>query len=187
MQNGALSELLSHWKLENPYIIGHDFGGSTVLRTHLLNEVSFSKIILVDPVAVAPWGSTFFRHVKNYEDAFQGIPEYIHEEIVSTYVKGAMHKEVSVETLEGIKRPWLGKQGQEAFYRQIVQANQKYTDEVEPLYKSINVPVLILWGEEDTWIPLERGQKLHERVSTSSFVAGHLCRKINQQPCYLIY
>jgi len=43
--------------------VGHDFGGTTVLRTHLISERKFEKIVLIDPVAVSPWGSPFFQHV----------------------------------------------------------------------------------------------------------------------------
>ncbi|MGN8648050.1 alpha/beta fold hydrolase [Gracilibacillus sp. HCP3S3_G5_1] len=38
VQNKVLSELLEFWGLKNPMIIGHDFDGTTVLRTHLLEE-----------------------------------------------------------------------------------------------------------------------------------------------------
>ena len=53
------------------------------------------------------------------------------------------------EETEPYIKPWLGKEGQAAFYRQIEQNDQRYTDEVEPLYGQIERPVLILWGEED--------------------------------------
>ncbi|MGJ9384338.1 alpha/beta fold hydrolase [Salipaludibacillus sp. CF4.18] len=188
VQNKVLSELLEFWELKNPMMIGHDFGGTTVLRTHLLEEHNFEKIILIDPVAIAPWGSPFFAHVNKYESAFQGIPEYIHDAMVSTYVRGAMYKEMDNETLNGIKDPWLGSIGQQAFYRQIAQASQKYTDEIEPVYSTINKPVLIIWGEEDTWVPIEKGQKLHGKIKTSSFVsiprAGHLVQE--DQPSILL-
>src|SRR5699024_6663514 len=144
--NKVFSELLNYWELKNPIVIGHDFGGTTVLRTHLLEKQDFEKMILIDPVAVAPWGSSFFSHVNRYEAAFQGIPGYIHEAIVSTYIQGAKYKAMDKETLEGIINPWLGSTGQGAFYRQIAQANQEYTDDVESLYSEIKKPVLIVWG-----------------------------------------
>ena len=46
IQNRILSELLDHWGLEQPMIIGHDFGGATVLRTHLLNARAFEPSLL---------------------------------------------------------------------------------------------------------------------------------------------
>ncbi len=77
VQNQVLDRLLTHWNLDTPAIVGHDFGGTTVLRTHLLNEQDFERIILIDPVAISPWGSPFFQHVNAHEAAFAGVPDYI--------------------------------------------------------------------------------------------------------------
>ncbi len=187
VQNELLAALLKHWQLDAPRIIGHDFGGTTVLRAHLLNKVPFEQIVLVDPVALGPWGSSFFAHVREHEAAFAGVPDYIHEAIVAAYVKGAMHTEMSAETLAGILRPWMGDFGRKAFYRQIAQADQKYTDEIEPLYPTITRPTLIAWGENDEWIPLTIGKKLHSLIPNAQFVpianAGHLVQE--DQPAKL--
>ena len=177
-----------HWGLENPCIIGHDFGGTTVLRTHLINGRDFRKMVLIDPVAISPWGSPFFQHVNAHEAAFAGVPDYIHEAIVRAYVKTAAFKPIDGKTLDRIVRPWIGADGKAAFYRQIAQANSCFTDEIQPLYGNISKPVLILWGQEDTWIPLEKGKILHEMIPNSLFHvisdAGHLV--IEEQPDRLI-
>ena len=60
----------------------------------------------------------------------------------------------------GIVSPWTGEQGKVAFYRQMAQADSRYTDEIQSLYPAITTPTLILWGREDSWIPLERGEEL---------------------------
>jgi len=188
IQNKVLDQLLDHWELENPSIIGHDFGGTTVLRTHLISGYDFDKIVLINPVAVSPWGSPFFQHVHAYEAAFAGVPDYIHEAIVRAYVKTAAFKPIDDVTLDIIVRPWTEPDGKPAFYRQIAQANSSYTDEVQPLYAHISRQVLILWGREDTWIPLEQGEVLHDMIPGSSLHvipdAGHLV--IEEQPDQLI-
>jgi pimeloyl-ACP methyl ester carboxylesterase len=123
IQNQVLDHLLDHWGLENPAIVGHDFGGTTVLRTHLIDGRDFHKIVLIDPVAVSPWGSPFFRHVQAHETAFAGIPDYIHEAIIRAYVKTAAFKPIDDATLDMIVAPWTGDDGKAAFYRQIAQAD----------------------------------------------------------------
>ena len=148
IQNQILDQLLDHWGLGNPFIIGHDFGGTTVLRTHLINGRTFRKIVLIDPVAVSPWGSPFFKHVNVHEAAFAGVPDYIHEAIVRAYVKTAAFKPIDDVTLDMIVLPWIGPGGKAAFYRQIAQANSSFTDEIQPLYGKISKPVLIIWGRE---------------------------------------
>ena len=184
IQNQILDRLIDHWGLDKPFIIGHDFGGTTVLRTHLINGRTFRKIVLIDPVAVSPWGSPFFQHVNAYEAAFAGVPDYIHEAIVRAYVKTAAFKPIDDATLDMIVLPWIEPGGKAAFYRQIAQANSSFTDDIQPLYGKISKPVLILWGREDTWIPLEKGEALNEMIPGSIFHAisdaGHLV--IEEQP-----
>jgi pimeloyl-ACP methyl ester carboxylesterase len=74
--------------------------------------------------------------------------------------------------------PWIGKSGQAAFYRQITQADEGYTAEVELMLGSIDEPTHIVWGTEDTWIPSERAHRLHDLVPGSTLRliahAGHL-------------
>jgi pimeloyl-ACP methyl ester carboxylesterase len=82
----------------------------------------------------------------------------------------------------------LGDDGKAAFYRQIAQSDSAHTDEVQPLYAQITCPVLILWGREDSWIPLERGEALHDMIPGSMLRvipnAGHLV--IEEEPIQLI-
>jgi pimeloyl-ACP methyl ester carboxylesterase len=178
IQDDLLADLLSHWQLDSPAIVGHDFGGATLLRAHLLRGCEFSKIILIDPVAVSPWGSPFFQHVRKHETAFSSVPDYIHEAIVRAYVQSAAYKPINEAVLKEIVQPWLGPKGKPAFYRQIAQSDSKYTDEVQSLYGRIRSPTLILWGREDIWIPKERGYELSKMIPGSRLElipnAGHL-------------
>lgn len=188
IQNAILDRLIKFWGLESPAIIGHDFVGATVLRTHLLNKQDFDRIILIDPVAISPWGSPFFQHVKTHETAFAGVPDYIHEAIVRAYINTAAFIPISDDTMERTVQPWTEENGKAAFYRQIAQAREECTDEVQPDYSQITRPTMILWGAEDSWIPVERDRLLHELIPGSSFYeiqnAGHLV--IEEQPALLL-
>ncbi|BDD07802.1 alpha/beta hydrolase [Fulvitalea axinellae] len=188
IQNEALTALLDFWELDRPVVIGHDFGGATVFRTHLLNGKRYEKLVVIDPVAISPWGSPFFNHVNKHEEAFSGMPDYIHEAVVGAYIKTAAHGNLDQETIEGIIEPWTGEKGKAAFYRQIAQADQKYTDQIQGRYKDIKIPTLILWGEDDVWIPLEKGEKLNGLIPGSQLItvpeSGHLV--IEERPRELI-
>ena len=188
IQNQILHKLIDHWGLQNPSIIGHDFGGATALRAHILNARAFEKIVLIDPVSLSPWGSPFFKHVKDNEEAFAGVPDYIHEAIVRAYINTAAFKPIDEETMDKTIHPWTDSAGKSAFYRQIAQADSAFTDEVQSSYSRITQPVMILWGKEDTWIPLDRGKLLHEMIPGSLFHiipdAGHLV--IEERPELLV-
>lgn len=188
LQNRLLAELLDHWQLKRPLVIGHDFGGTTVLRSHLVSGCAYEKMVVIDPVALSPWGSPFFKHVNRHEDAFAGVPDYIHDAIVRAYVKTAAFTPIDEATLDRIAAPWTGRDGKAAFYRQIAQADSAFTDEIQPLYNTMGIPVLILWGKEDAWIPVEKGEQLHGLIPGSRFGvipdAGHLV--IEEQPGRLL-
>lgn len=188
VQNEVLVALLAHWHLKDPIIVGHDFGGATALRAHLLNQRPFRKIVLIDPVAVSPWGSPFFRHVNAHEQAFAGLPDYIHEAVARTYIQTAAFTPLDEEVMEATLSPWMGEQGKAAFYRQMAQADSRYTEEAQTLYPSIRTPTLILWGREDSWIPLARGRELQQLIPGSILriidQAGHLV--IEEKPDELV-
>lgn len=187
IQNKLLDALVEYWQLESPYIVGHDFGGTTVLRNHLLDNRDYRKIVVIDPVALSPWGSPFFKHIEKYESAFSGVPDYIHAAIVEAYIKTAAYQKLEQETIDGILAPWIGDQGKSAFYRQIAQADSKFTDEFQDKFADVNAPVLILWGEEDQWIPCEQAYLLQSKIEGSKLVTvpstGHLV--IEENPVML--
>ena len=188
IQNRLLNALIDHWKITNPFIVGHDFGGTTVLRNHILDRRNFSKIVVIDPVALSPWGSPFFKHIEKHESAFSGVPDFIHSAIVKAYIKTAAHLELNPKTIDGILTPWCGPLGKPAFYRQIAQADSKFTDEFQEKFSEVRAPVLILWGEEDQWIPCRQAYELHKRIENSKIVtipdSGHLV--IEEKPEVLV-
>jgi len=181
VQNLLLAELLAHWGVQRPDVIAHDFGGATALRAHLLNGCDYRSLTLIDPVALAPWGSPFVSHVRRHEDAFRGIPPYIHAALVAAYLRDAIERPMSEAELAPYVAPWLGEPGQAAFYRQIAQMDQKYTDELAPHLAAVRCPTLIVWGDEDRWIPPARGRELQQRIPGARLIgvpgAGHLVQE----------
>ena len=179
IQNLVLSEMLEHWGLEKPDVVAHDFGGATALRAHLLNGRDYRSLTLIDPVALSPWGSPFVDHVRQHQAAFRGVPAYIHQAIVSAYIRAAAQRVMSDEEIAPYVAPWQGEVGQAAFYRQIAQMDQKYTDEVTPRYGEVRCPTLILWGGR--WIPIERGRQLQREIPGARLRAiagaGHLVQE----------
>lgn len=178
VQNLVLAALLRFWALERPEVVAHDFGGATVLRAHYLQGLRYRRLTLIDPVALAPWGSPFVQHVRRHEEAFSGLPDYAHEALLKAYLQGASFRGLSDAAVDIYAGPWRGAEGQAGFYRQIAQMDLKYTDEIEALYGAFDFPAQILWGEEDRWIPIATGKRLAASLTRGRLVrvpqAGHL-------------
>ncbi|TDD83071.1 alpha/beta fold hydrolase [Actinomadura darangshiensis] len=180
-QGKVFTGLLEFWGLDEPSVVAHDFGGAVALRAHLLHGARYRRLALVDPVALAPWGSPFFRLVGANAEVFEQLPPALHGALVREYVTSASHRGLHPAALDALVSPWLGDAGQPAFYRQIAQAGQRYTDEVQGRYGELSLPVLICWGAEDTWIPQAKGHELADLVPGSRLHliegAGHLVQE----------
>lgn len=178
VQSELLAALIAYWGLDRPQVIGHDFGGLAVLRAHFINGVSYSKLHLVNAVAVLPSGSPFYAHVAEHEAAFAGLPDYAHEALFRAYAQAAAAFPLREESMQLYFGPWCSDVGKAAFYRQIAQADLGNIDEVQHLYKPTEFDVHIIWGMQDTFIPPTQGQELKERLAANSFTpiedASHL-------------
>lgn len=178
VQGELLNDLIGHWDLRVPHVVAHDYGGAVALRAHLVHGARFASLALVDVVALAPWGSEFFRLVRDNHDVFTRLPAAVHAGALRAYIASASYAGLTAEQAGNLAAPWLGAVGQAAFYRQIAQADQAFTDAVEPLYPSVRIPTLVVWGEEDRWIPVDRARRLAGLIPGARLeliqAAGHL-------------
>ena len=80
------ADLLGYWELAEPHVVAHDYGGAVALRAHLLHGARYRSLALVDVVALAPWGSEFFRLVGAHAEVFAQLPPSLHEALVRAYI-----------------------------------------------------------------------------------------------------
>jgi pimeloyl-ACP methyl ester carboxylesterase len=178
VQGELLADLIEHWDLDRPHVVAHDYGGAISLRAHLLHNMAYASLALVDVVALAPWGSEFFRLVRDHADVFAALPPPMHEGALRGYVADASHRGLTREQSDLLVEPWLDDVGRAAFYRQIAQADEAYTDEIEPMYGALDLPVLVVWGRDDGPIPVDRAYRLADLIPGAQLeiidAAGHL-------------
>ncbi|WP_147261884.1 alpha/beta fold hydrolase [Pseudonocardia hierapolitana] len=181
-------ELLRMWELTDPIVIAHDSGGAIALGAHLLDGVRYRKLALVDAVSLPPWGSDFSALVGEHADVFVRLPPAAHEALLREYVGSASSPGLHPATLEALVAPWVA-DGQAAFYRQLAarRGDRSYTDAMQDRYPRISIPVSVIWGEDDTWVPVERGRELASRIPGAQLRvipgAGHLVHE--DQPAEL--
>ncbi|MEO3767121.1 alpha/beta hydrolase [Streptomyces sp. B5E4] len=180
-QGRIFAQLLTHWQLDGPLVVAHDFGGAVALRAHLLHGAAYRALALVDPVALAPWGSPFFRLVRDNAPVFEQLPAALHTALVREYITTTGGPGLHPAVLDALVAPWTDDAGRPAFYRQIAQADQRYTDEIQPRYGEIALPTLLCWGTDDTWIPVAKAHELHTLIPHAGLElfegAGHLVQE----------
>lgn len=187
-QASRLAALLDHWQLQRPAVVAHDIGGAIALRALLLHRRAMSGLALIDVVALRPWGSPFYRLVREHEAIFDELPAPIHEGVLRAYVGTAQPRPLDRGVEDRLVAPWLSPEGQAAFYRQIAHGDERDTDEIEPLYDQIDIPTTVVWGELDPWLPVARGAALADRIPGARWHvlegAGHLVQEDDAERLY---
>jgi pimeloyl-ACP methyl ester carboxylesterase len=166
-QSRLLAELVEAWELDTPSVAGHDIGGAIALRTHLLENVPFVCIALVDSVVLRPWITPTTRHVKAHLDVYRTMPTQVFEAIVASHLRTATHKPMDDQALSTYLEGWRGESGQRLYLQKDAQLNEDDTARFEPLLPSITVPVSIIWGQQDAWLAPTLAERLHELIPGS--------------------
>ncbi|KAH8435203.1 alpha/beta fold hydrolase [Aspergillus melleus] len=186
-QSEVFAALYKSWQASWPprqqkaHVVAHDHGGLMALRANLLHGCEYTSLCLIDVVALGPFGQPLFKLIAENQSVFEALTGPVFEGVVESYIRDAAHRELSKEVMEMLKRPWIkNEQGRKGFVRQMVQANSRSTEEVEGRYPEIGrkMPVRIIWGKEDKWIPVETAQRLKDTLNAEDIVlieeAGHL-------------
>jgi pimeloyl-ACP methyl ester carboxylesterase len=177
-QGRNFAELLRQWKLDRPSVVACDIGGAIALRALLLEDTPYSDLTLFDAVTGGMWEHGLFALMREHHEVFERLPAYAHEALVTAHLRNGTHQGYRPGVLETYLAPWLGSDGQAAFYRQYRQLSQADTAEYEHLLETIDIPVTLIWGREDQILPVSHGRWIEQRVANRGLTwiddAGHL-------------
>jgi pimeloyl-ACP methyl ester carboxylesterase len=169
-QSRLLAELVEAWELEAPSVAGHDIGGAIALRAHLLEDVPFGCIALLDSVVLRPWITPTTRHVRAHLDAYATMPVAVFEAVIASHLRTATHRPLDEGAFATYLEGWRGELGQKLYLQKDAQLDEDDTTQFEPLLSSIGVPVRIIWGEQDAWLEPSLAARLHEIIPGSDLV-----------------
>ncbi|MEV0696742.1 alpha/beta hydrolase [Saccharopolyspora sp. NPDC050389] len=158
-QARTLAELVEHWGLDAPSLVGHDIGGGIVLRAHLVEQVPARSLALLDAAVLGPWNTPFTEHMQTHEDAYRTMPPHVFGDIIAARFRTAAHR-MSGAAEAAYLAPWAGEAGQQRWIDQVAAVSFEDTREVVARLGEITAPTLVLWGERDEWLDASVGDRL---------------------------
>jgi len=173
-----LTEGLGLWKFR---IIGHSMGGGIALFIMINHPGRVKQAVLIDPVCFGPPaiqlmklpGMEFFATLfggrwsvrMGLEDAY--------------YDSGNVDDALVDEYARFLARP--------DYYRTLISLEEQfYSPGFQGMtqgYRQIREPVLIIWGERDTWLPVKQGGTLQEQIEGSFLYVLEKCGHNPHQEC----
>jgi pimeloyl-ACP methyl ester carboxylesterase len=171
----VLAELVSLWEIDRPALVGHDIGGAIVLRAHLLHDVAASRIGLIDAVVLRPWITPRTREMQRR--AWVSFPDPALEAQIEEHLRSATARPLDPDVFDGLFGQWTGEEGQRLYVRNFMQLDEEHTAAVEERLASIEVPALVIWGEDDAWLNASVSARIASQIPGARRVliqgAGH--------------
>ncbi|MGI8415268.1 MAG: alpha/beta fold hydrolase [Nakamurella sp.] len=163
-QARVLGALLDAWEIERPVIIAHDMGAGAAVVLAATEERRFERLVLVSAGVLAPVIASSTEHMLSHLETYRSMPVAPWEAIIRARVSTATHVPLASADLERYVRPWLGAAGKAAFLRVVAQIGEERTSAIEDTHARLDVPVHVVWGEEDTWLPVEMAEHIRDLV-----------------------
>jgi 2-hydroxymuconate-semialdehyde hydrolase len=165
-QAGYVMELLDLLGVEECAVIGHDIGGAVAQLLALDRAVA--AMVLLDSVAFDEWPIEAVRMLQGTESE-QETPDLVTSILDLTIELGIAHPERRTPALKAAYRqPFSGPDGARAFFRAIRAIDGLGLAGREPDLERLSAPTLILWGEEDPYLPVDLADRLHAALGSST-------------------
>jgi pimeloyl-ACP methyl ester carboxylesterase len=173
-QARVLDALLGQWGLNNPTVVAHDMGTGVAVVTVTEYARTFERLVLVSAAICPPAVTGGTLHVQRHINAYATMPAATWAPMVRAKVATATHIPMDAATIEAYAAPWLGARGQAAYLRLVEQIDEALVERTYTALERLDMPVKVIWGEEDTWLPVEQAERVAKRVAKAdlSIVPG---------------
>lgn len=167
-QAQMIVRLLDALDLPAATIVGHDIGGAVAQVLAVDHPDRVDGLVLVDSVAYGSWPSSSM--VSLSDPNLLGEPEKIMELVVHDAKIGHDENADAEAFAKDMAAPYDSEEGRRSMVRNASALNTNHTMELADRLETIDVPTLVLWGEEDPWQPLSDARRLADDIPTAEIV-----------------
>ncbi len=164
-------ELMDSISDEKWILVGHSMGGGTAGFMAAMKPEKTEKLVFVDAI----YGEFENNHGRTIARYFIRIPVVYHlieglgkkslinYDSIEKFLTSAYGENPDSIAVMGYLEPFLIEGSSAAFFHTVFSG----LNETEPDIDKIDMPVLLIWGENDTWVPLELGKYFHSKMDNS--------------------
>lgn len=180
----VISRFMNRLGIGRATIIGSSYGGAVASTVALDYPEFVEKLVLVDAVCNDEPKNHPILRLAN----LPGVGEFISPFLLDSKlflkmrmqgtIAPANHHLITKDRIESVRRPINAADGH---YSVLQTARNWQACRIEADAHLINQPTLIIWGENDTVIPMRYGEKLHDSILNSRLVVFKDCGHVPQE------
>lgn len=183
-QARVVSRFMNRLGIGRATVVGSSYGGAVAATLALDYPEYVEKLVLVDAVCNDdPKNHPILRLVN-----LPGVGELLSPFLIDSkrFLKRRMqgtlapenHHLITQERIDAVRRPLHAADG----HHSILQTARAWQAcRIQEDAGLINQPTLIIWGEDDSVIPIHNGEKLHGEILNSRFVVFENCGHVPQE------
>ncbi|PSL05877.1 pimeloyl-ACP methyl ester carboxylesterase [Haloactinopolyspora alba] len=176
-QARRLPELFTHWGLHAPTVVAFDFAPVFALRAHFFEGLEIGALVLADAAVIPPFVSDFSRLARENIATMRLLPTHIAEAAIAAHLRRTTYHPMPPDVLDGYLAPWRGDDGVAAYWRAVARYDEDLAAPLVPRLGQLTMPVRLLWGAADAWLPLDKAHQLAAAIPGASLrlipEAGH--------------
>ncbi|MBL4935391.1 alpha/beta hydrolase [Clostridium sp. YIM B02515] len=169
--------LMNYYNIDKTIIVGNSLGGEVALNTSLKYPHKIKGMILIDSAGYQgnKEVTKFLVKLSRLKITLKMLEFCMSRKLVKRIIRWAFYNDkiIGEDTIEGYYKPMKTKGSIEAFIELV--KNLSFTEFDYEKVKSIKVPTLIIWGENDKWIPLSDGYRLNRDMIDSQLIIIEHC------------
>ncbi|PTL84983.1 alpha/beta fold hydrolase [Vitiosangium sp. GDMCC 1.1324] len=159
-QAEALDAWMDQLGVENALVVGHDVGGGVAQHLALRFPRRVSRLCLMNSVCFDAWPLELMVQLGH-----PGVARRLSAQAVHRTLKVALKRAGFAETppegvVEGLLEPYATDVGETSLVRDAVALNTNQTQELVPKLSHVAVPTRVVWGVDDTILPVKWGARL---------------------------
>ena len=151
-------------------LVGHDIGGGVAQSIAVRHPHRVSRLCLVNSVGFDGWPPREVKLARAMLALTRHLPpSWILSVVHADLLRGYRDHERGSHAVDLYLRPFAAAEGRSVLMHHLLSLESAETQALAPRLKDIVSPTAILWGQNDPFLDVSLGQRLHDAIPGSTF------------------
>lgn len=165
-QAGYIRELLAILGIDELAVVGHDIGGAIAQMLALDGGLDVRALVLLDAACFDAWPVAGIQMIQAATTG-QETAQFVEDVLRAAFSLGIAHQgRREPDAVDSYLRPWS--EDPAAFFRAVRSLSGKGLSGRDAELAGLDLPVLIVWGEDDPFLPVELAERLGDALPGST-------------------